>query len=103
MGVPKGVVGWQRWQQQRSPCGAMELGAGWCHLPAAPQPAFCFGLDQRGMGARVLCLESAQMKLSKEAFPTDCTYQINGIHLILLLLPLMCDKKLLAGLGPAHC
>lgn len=27
----------------------------------------------------------------------------NGIHLILLLLLLMRDKKLLAGLGPARC
>lgn len=49
------------------------------------------------LGVRVLGLENAQAKLSEEALPTDCAYQMAGIHLILL--PLLYYEKLLATLA----
>lgn len=51
------------------------------------------------LGVRVLGLENTQAKLSTEALPMDCTYQIEGIHLILLLLLLMYYKKFLVMLA----
>jgi len=51
------------------------------------------------LGVRVLALGDTQAQLSKEALPTDCTYQIKGIRLIPLPLLLMYYKKLLATLA----